>query len=95
MYDLMTSVMVLVFMIIWGIVKWRTPIHAPKMTILYGFMICTITNLSIRNYLPSWMTSADGGADNDNIFTTVVICHCMNYNTMLTTFFIQCPMFLI
>jgi len=56
MYDLMTAVMTLVFMIIWGILKWRNPIHAPKMIILYGLMMCILTNLSIRKLLPVWMT---------------------------------------
>ena len=55
MYDLMSSVMILIFMIIWGIVKWRSQIHAPKVIILYGLMMCTMTNLSIRNQLPDWI----------------------------------------
>jgi hypothetical protein len=53
------------------------------------------TNLSARDQLPIWMTSNDKTNDFDNILTSLVVCHCINYNTMMSTLFIQIPIFLV
>ena len=95
MFDLMNSVLILLFTLFWSIIKWKWPMQAPKMIYFYGLMQCIKTNLSIRDQLPSWATSNDKTNDNDNIFTTLVVCHCGNYNTMISTYLIQIPMFLI
>jgi hypothetical protein len=49
MFDLMSSIMILGFVIIWGVVKSRWPIQAPKMVFLYGMMQCMKTNFSARD----------------------------------------------
>jgi len=95
MYDLITSILILIVLITWRIVNFKSPIHAPKMVIIYGLMHCILTNLAVRDQLPYWMSTNDKNTVNDSIFTTLVVCHCGNYNTMMVTFFIQCPIFLI
>lgn len=94
-YNLITAVLVLLILITWRIVNWRSPIHAPKMVLVYGLTHCIFTNLAVREQLPIWLNTDDKNTLNDTIFTTLVVCHCMNYNTMIVTFFIQGPIFLI
>lgn len=39
----------LFFVSIWGLLKWRFPVHAPMLVYVYCFTWCLFTNLSWRN----------------------------------------------
>ena len=49
----------------------------------------------MRNQLPQFMYLKDKVNDDTRILATLIACHCLNYNTMLTTVFTFIPMFLI
>ena len=41
------------------------------------------------------MKLKDKSDDDTRIIATLIVCHCANYNTMLTTLFIFAPIFLL
>ncbi len=89
---LISSFISLGFMAIWGVLrKWKkTHDKAPGLIVfLYSLVWCMITNFSFRNQMPPLMHEPDPKSDEDTILTTLFICHCINYNSFLTTVLLQ------
>ena len=54
-----------------------------------------LQNLAMRDLLPQFMLCLKKRDIDGGIMGTLIVCHCVNYNSMLTTLFIFAPIFLI
>ncbi len=60
---LMTSICILLWASLWGVVSWKLPRHAPKLMILQIVYHCALTNLSLRDNLPDILRETDKVGD--------------------------------
>lgn len=84
----------LIFVSIWGIIKWRKPLYAPPVVFFYALAWCIFTNLSWRDQLPWFLLESDRTMDENSIFVTLLITHSLNYNNFLTSLFLMPPIIL-
>ncbi len=53
---------------IWALVRWRWPLHAPKVIFFFALIECIKLNLVIRDQLPKRMIEADKIESDEEIF---------------------------
>jgi hypothetical protein len=49
LYHIVSSAIVLIMIFVWALVRWRWPLHAPKVIFIFALIECIKLNLVIRD----------------------------------------------
>jgi len=83
--ELVSATFMITIMLFWALIKWKFPLHTPKLNMIYSLSMLIYVNLQYRDQLPGFMSSDDLLQTEDKIFSTMVVSYSFNYNSYLTT----------
>jgi len=81
--------------LLWGLLKWKLPMHASKIIFYYALSECLHTVLAFNDKIPSYLQFKDLHHAENKIMASMVISFCFSYNSILQTTLILPPMFLV
>ena len=80
----------LFFVLIWGIMRRCWKKHAIYMPYAYMLFINIITYISYDDVMPSFLQNPDKKTDEVKVLLTIVVVHCVDYNTFRASLIFSC-----